>query len=206
MLHNLNNKYTISEDYNSFLWLPAKTASTTIGWIFTHFNFYTGRFENDKFLKEDNVIHHFGHILLLPPNNHNMIFICSTRHPYDRALSFYKSFGVQRTEGISSKEGFEWYFENFLMEEHSLFLQSVKSTEGRMPDYFIRAENMYEDLIDIPFVKNSKLNKCEILKDMCDRKLNNSEPRELETYLTPKIKEKIYTRFKKHFELLGYSQ
>lgn len=201
-----NNKYTISEDYNSFLWLPARTASTTVSWIFTHFNFYTGRFENNEFIKEENLIHHFGHILLLPPNNHNMIFISSTRHPYDRALSFYKAFGVQRTENISSKEGFEWYFKNFIMKEGSLFLQGLKLTEDRLPDYFIRAEFMYEDLLKIPFVRNSKLNQCGILEDMCQRRLNNSEPRELETYLTPEIKETIYKTFKKQFELLGYSQ
>ena len=201
-----NNKYTISEDYNSFLWLPAKTASTTLGWVFTHFNFYTGNFKNGNFVKEDNVIHHFGHILLLPPKNRDMIFVCSTRHPYDRALSFYKSFGIPRTGGVPSKEGFEWYFKNFIMEEHSLFLQSVKTTEDRMPDYFVRAENMYEDLIEIPFVRNSKLNKCDILKDMCERKLNNSEPLELGIYMTDEIKEIIYTRFKKHFDVLGYSQ
>lgn len=201
-----NNKYTISEDYNSFLWLPAKTASTTLGWIFTHFNFYSGRYESGNFIKEDNVIHHFGHILLLPPKNQDMIFICSTRHPYDRALSFYKSFGVQRTGGFPTKEGFEWYFRNFIMEEHSLYLQSLKMIGNRMPDYFIRAENMYEDLIKIPFVKNSKLNNCGILIDMCNKKLNNTESTELETYLTSEIKEKIYTRFKKHFDLFGYSQ
>jgi hypothetical protein len=204
----LNNKYTISEDYNSFLWLPAKTASTTIGWIFTHFNFYSCRFdrENNIFVKEDNVIHHFGHTLLLPPNHHNMIFISSTRHPYDRVLSFYKAFGIQRTDNISSKEGFKWYFENHIMNEGSLFLQSKKMTEDRIPDYFIRAENMYEDFLKIPFVQNSKLNHSGILEEMCQKKLNNSQKLELETYLTSEIKDIIYQSFKKEFDLLGYSK
>lgn len=197
-----NNKYTISEDYNTFLWLPARTASTTLSWIFTHFNFYTGRFEDEKFVREDNVIHHFGHVLLYPPNHRNMTFLYSTRHPYDRALSFYNAFGINRPDN----QGFKWYFENFLMKEYSLYFQSLKIREDRIPDYFIRAEKMYEDLLKIPFIKNSKLHKCGLLEDMCKRKLNSSDPNESENFLTPEIKDTIYKTFKKQFDLFGYSK
>jgi hypothetical protein len=76
-----------------------------------------------------------------------------------------------------------------------------------MPDYIIKTENLYEDLIKIPFIKESDLNNSGVLKNFCNKKINESSNKlNPEEYLTPHIKEIIYNISSDHFDLFGYEK
>ena len=58
-----DNVYIMSPKYQSFVWLPPKTGSSTLSWILAYFEF--GWYEFDE-IKKDYVLRandlvHFGH-------------------------------------------------------------------------------------------------------------------------------------------------
>jgi hypothetical protein len=68
-------------------------------------------------------------------------------------------------------------------------------------------ENAYEDYIKIPFVNDSILNKSGVLKEIIQKKLNETYTKvNKEEYLTEKNKELIYNFLKNQFELFGYEK
>jgi len=103
-------------------------------------------------------------------------------------------------------------FENFIHEKilKNDDLDKLKVTglfTKKNPDYLIRTENLYEDLIKIPFISESELNTSGILKTFCLKKMNMSfNQLNHEEYLTPRIKETIYEIFSEQFELFGYQK
>jgi len=78
----------------------------------------------------------------------------------------------------------------------------------RKPDYFLRVESLYYDYIQIPFIRNSKLNKCGLLYELCNKKLhsNKNNVKSLEEYYTEDMANHTYEQFKDYFELLGYDK
>jgi hypothetical protein len=199
--------YSFSEKFNSFIWAPMKTASSHSSFVFAHFDFVTvtenlitGAIVNHT---ADNI--NFGHSLQFPPNHTNMSFICTMRHPYYRAFSVFARKFLRTLERPKVQD-----FETFFHEVIEIDLEFTKTTnmfDSRVPDYVIKSESLYEDYLKIPFVNESKLNKCGILEDICNRRINKG----LDTlnptdYLTPSVKEKIYRMFQSHFELFGYEK
>jgi hypothetical protein len=147
--------HTISEKYDSFIWLPPKCATHLLSWVFTYFEFSSIALdkETNKILHVAlNQITHLGHNTSFPPNYSDLSFICATRNPYERALSFYQFSGLHNQKSLSG-------FENFIRERLSkdLFFNYTDLFKVKKPDYIIRTENLYEDLIKIPFIKDSDL-------------------------------------------------
>jgi hypothetical protein len=101
-------------------------------------------------------------------------------------------------------------FEDFFHERIEIDTEFTRTTnmfDLRVPDFVLRAENLYEDYLKIPFILNSKLYECGILEDICNRKINKgSGTLDIEKYLTSSVKEKIYKMFQSHFELFGYQK
>lgn len=204
----LNQKlYILSLENNSFLWLPPKTGSSTVSWIFGHFDFwwykYDETFSDYKLLMND--LAHYGHDCFLPPNHEKMNFISTMRNPYDRMVSYFLMTYLEWEDNPTS-EDFELFLENdFLKNKNSVMYKSSKIFHGRYPDYVIRLENLYEDLTKIPFIKDSKLNSTGILQEMCTKKIKKSfDIENREKLLTESSKEKIYNHFKNDFEKFGY--
>lgn len=203
-MHSLT--YSYSENHNSFIWTPMKTASSHVSYVFSHFDFIT----ITKNLTTGTIMCHsadninFGHSLQFPPDHLNMTFICSMRHPYYRVFSlFSRRFIEPKNPEVIDLETF--FHER--IETDVEFTRTVNMFDSRVPDYILRAESLYEDYLKIPFVVESKLNKCGILEDICNRKINKGlntlNPAD---YLTPSVKDKIYKMFQSHFELFGYEK
>lgn len=198
--------FTLSKKNNCILWLPPKSASTLLSWILFHFEFHKYFFnpETNELIQEEQFLIHLGHHLKLPPNHISMDLLCAVRNPYDKVLSFSKMHVTDKED--FSKEFFEKNLENILRNPNSLLFQSSKIFEQRIPNLIVRAENLYEDLIKIPFIRDSKLNNCGILEEMCSNKLNKTFDIDHNSILTPTTKEKIYETFRNEFELFGYSK
>lgn len=198
--------FTLSKKNNCILWLPPKAATTLLSWILFHFDFhnYFLDTETNELVQEEKFLIHLGHNMQLPPNHLSMDLLCPVRNPYDKVISFTKMH-VQNKEDFS-REFFEKNLENLLLNPKSLLFQSSKIFDQRIPNFIIRAEKIYEDLIEVPFIRNSKLNSCGILEDMCTNKLNETFKIDRENILTTDTREIIYQTFKKEFELFGYSK
>ena len=198
--------YKISFKHNSFLWLPFKTSSTTVSWILGHFDFcnYTYDSVNEKYVEMYPSMFHLGHDMYLPPTHEQMNFICTMRNPYDIILSYFKMWCRQKNIQ-PKKNDFKENLESFIFKNH-LISDLSKISQERKPNFILRTENLLEDLLKIPFIKDSKLNQCGILEEMTQKKLNVSFPVDVDELLDQDDKTKIYEMFKFHFDFFGYSR
>ena len=207
--------YTISEKHKTFVWLPSKCATHLISWVLSYFEFSSISMNMDT-----NQIHrvlpnqttHFGHNTILPPNHNELSFICSIRHPYQRVLSMYQFMHQsQKSFETPNVANFEKFINKTIVnnkqESNFTFFGFSETFKDRMPNYIIKTENLYEDLIKIPFIKESDLNNSGVLKNFCNKKINESSNKlNPEEYLTPQIKEIIYNFSSDHFNLFGYEK
>ena len=200
--------YTISEKHKAFVWLPPKCATNFISWVLAYFEFSSIQIDT-----ETNKIHtirlnqygHFGHSTFLPPNHEELSFICAVRNPYHRVLSMFQS----QFDGQLTVENFEKFINERLTfnSRGPIFNKFSEILHGRRPNYLIRTENLYEDILKIPFIRDSDLNTSGILKNFCDKKINQSYNQlNPEEYLTPRIKEHIHSLCSDHFDLFGYER
>jgi hypothetical protein len=201
------DSYTISEKHNAFVWLPPKCATNFISWVLGYFEFssITMDTETNQIHKiRPNLSTHFGHSTILPPNHEELLFICAIRHPYHRVLSMFQS----QFDGHLTVENFEKFIDERLTYNHrGPIFKFSEMLHDRSPDYLIRTENLYEDILKIPFIRDSDLNTSGILKNFCDKKINQSYNQlNPEEYLTPRIKEHIHSLCSDHFDLFGYER
>jgi hypothetical protein len=134
-----------------------------------------------------------------------MSFICTIRNPYHRVFSLFSKRFLTSTEKPKIEEFEDFFHER--VENNIEFTKTINMFDERVPDYILRSENLYQDYLKIPFIVDSKLNKCGILEDICNRKINKgSGTLDIENYLTSSVKEKIYKMFQSHFELFGYQK
>ena len=184
-----------------------KTASSHASLVLSHFDFITVT----KNLNTGTIVYHssdninFGHSIDLPPNHSELSLICTLRHPYQRVFSLFSRRFLNPNQKPEISE-FESFFHERI-ENDIEFVKTSKMFDNRIPDYVIKSENLYEDYLKIPFIKDSKLNQYGILQDICNRKINKSFGTiDSESYLTQSVKEKIYKMFESHFELFGYQK
>jgi len=186
----------ISEKHNCFLWTPAKTASTHAVHVFNYFEFSSFRCDYSRkiiFQENDHLTHEHELSLFLGHEEYKLI--STIRNPYSILVSIYTFFKPNEFNS----------FEDFI------FDYKVKPRENQMkervPDYFIRQENLYDDYIKIPFVRDSKLNECGILKELCDRKMNKGpNKRPIKDYYNQETADVVYLNYKEYFDLCGYDK
>ena len=198
--------YTISEKHKTFVWLPPKCATNFISWVLGYFEFssITMDTETNQIHKiRPNLSTHFGHSTILPPNHEELLFICAIRHPYHRILSMYQSHAEN-----PSVENFKKFIDERIVKNYHIPMFKFSSfLKDRSPNYLIRTENLCEDILKIPFIKDSDLNSSGVLKNFCERKINKSYHQlNPEEYLTPDIKEIIHNLSSDHFDLFGYER
>lgn len=113
---------------------------------------------------------------------------------------------MERQEKITKED-----FNNFLEKQvitNKNFNWIISETLGDInPTYIIKKENLYGDLLKIPFISESNLNQCGILKEMCNKKINSSfEIKYRDEFLDNQNKNLIYDFFEKDFDYFKYSK
>jgi len=207
-MNELTKKYNItySEKEKMVLLLPGKTGTMHASFLFNHFDFTTDFFtDNEEIIHRYNyVVHHHGMEVLKKFETYSII--CTARNPYSRLISAY--YNSKKITEFESKpmDDFKRYFSKSVSEKeyfykHGFFL-------GKTPTYFLRVENLYHDYIQIPFIRNSKLNKSGLLYELCNKKLhsNSKNIKSMEEYYTQDMADYLYTNFKFYFDLLGYDK
>ena len=85
--------------------------------------------------------------------------------------------------------------------------QETLNYNERIPDYFIRQENIFEDYLKIPFVKKSEFYRSGQLEDLCNNKINHNENSyDYREYYNQENADLVYYSFSKYFDLLGYEK
>ena len=205
---------TYSEKEKMILLLPMKTGTIHATFIFQHFDFITEHYElktNKVLDKLDSVIHH--HCMNIPQRYEDYSIICTARNTYSRLVSAYNNSRIITEINKPSDENFK---NHFLKKKIDTGYQSDNGFPyGRdsflyneTPKYFLRVESLYHDYIQIPFIRNSKLNKSGVLYELCNRKIHTTPTKRkpLKEYYTQDMADFVYDKFKSYFDLLGYDK
>ena len=184
--------FNISVKNKVFTWTPPSTASRLSWKIFDNFEFSsydakTGALYNNSYFHN----HFFG----LPQNHKEYKLILTCRNPYTRART-----GMDNTPREYLIRNLE---DTFQSSNHFYFISLLKT---RKPDYFIRVENLLEDYLKIPFIRESEFYKSgEMEKLIGDNpyktKRFNNRPK-----IDKQIADLIYYSNVYYFELLGYDK
>lgn len=198
-------KINISEEHKAFLWTPPKTASEHATTVFSLFNFQGILCDYNR----SNIIEYHN----VPNHNHNLNFfeghddyklICTARNPIKIMFSAY--IFSNRVNKNLSVQGFREFFSKEMYNGNSFWLEGCKFNE-RVPDYFIRQEQLFQDYLKIPFVRESKITKCGALEELCTKRLNHSDGVNIkinDCYTNDMI-DSLYMNYKWYFDTLGYT-
>lgn len=199
-------RYNISEKYKSFLWTPPKTGSHHAVWILDNFDFHHLEITPDeKNIQKCIQKTKHSHQIALFEGHEKYKLICTARHPLKRIFSAFIYISNKTKSNYLSKESFIKFFVTEFYGGNSAWFEGLFFNE-RTPDYFLRTENLFEDYLNIPFVKDSDLVKSGKLEEMCKEKKNSFEIIDLKIteYFTDDMIDCVYKKYKIYFDLLGY--
>ena len=185
----------ISETNRAFIWTPEKTASNLASMIFNHFDFSAYDVKTKE--KVSNGFKHFHSNFFFEGHEH-YDFIMTCRNPYDRFLSI-NGYGTLPYEKL--KSNLEIFFTTKV--SHS---QMNKNLMIRKPDFIIRVENMLEDYLKIPFVRESEFYKSGQLEQMVELKVNSSQIEKSKSIMDSQLADLIYYNNIIFFDLCGYEK
>ena len=201
--------FTYSEQEKLAVFFPIKTGTIHATFILNHFNFKTNTYSEEDarlILDGDYCIHH--HSQKIPKGYEDYDVIYTTRNPYTRLLSmyFYEKNMTER-DGLHFKPlTFKEYFSN----RANSGWMNIKPGFNfvKPPKYFLRMEHLYDDYIQIPFIRESKLNESGILYELCEKKMHakKQEAKSLKEYYTQDMVDHVYETFKTYFDLTGYDK
>ena len=205
---------TYSEKEKMILLLPMKTGTIHATFIFQHFDFITEHYDlktNKVLDKLDSVIHH--HCMNIPQRYEDYSIICTARNPYSRLVSAYNNSRIITEINKPSDENFKNHFSKKKIDtgyqsDNGFPYGRDSFLYNETPKYFLRVESLYHDYIQIPFIKNSKLNKSGVLYELCNKKIHSTgdKKRPLKEYYTEDMADYMYDKFKYYFDIIGYSK
>jgi hypothetical protein len=198
---------TYSEKEKMILFLPAKTGTVHASFIFNHYDFTTDVYDGETeeiHYKQYGVSHHHG--MSIPKKYKSYSIICTARNPYSRLVSAYKSglksSNVSKTPFPKFKDYFSKNIDNGFAYHQDDYHNTI------IPKYFLRVEHLYYDYIQIPFIRNSKLNRSGLLYELCNKKIHATSDSSvsLKEFYTEDMADFVYNKFKSYFDLLGYDK
>ena len=199
----INNKVysTISEKHNCFIWLLPRTGSNHMVSILKHYDFkHYVHYDNKKELYDDKL--EANHYSKLFSGHENYYFISSIRNPYSIEVS---SFRMNKLVG-DYKEKFKRFIDGRYFTRFGEKKPIINFT--RVPDFFIRMENLYEDYGKIPFIINSEYYQSGELKKQVEIKINNNifDNIDWREFYDDECAEIVYSNNKEIFNLNHYDK
>jgi hypothetical protein len=196
--------FTYSEEERLAVFLPGKTGTIHATFILNHYNFKTNTHQtNDERLisEDDYVIHHHDEIIPKVYEDYDVMY--TTRNPYTRLISMY--YHDSRMDSTYTKT-FKEYFSNRV--NHGWLHLNAGFNFVKTPKYILRMEHLYEDYIQIPFIRDSKLNECGLLYELCNKKIHakKQETKSLEEYYTQDMANHVYETLRPYFDFTGYDK
>ena len=201
------NLITYSDSRKSILWTPMKTGSSHATFMFTHFDFTTKCFDKETFELVNSkpptkIVHH--HNCFITEQLMDYDVICTTRNPYARILSAFFYVNNMRQEELTVQN-----FRKFFAKEMDKPTMLHESYFGypKIPKYFLRMENLYEDYLKLPFVFESNIFQWGLLQDLCNLKINKGK-KSIPTseFFTIDMIDYFYDNFRNLFDINGYEK
>jgi hypothetical protein len=203
---------------NRVIWLaPERTGSSITKKIFENYNFFSVTKKNDyKLLDFRQTVH--SHENKLSEQYSNFNIITNIRNPYDRVFACYQKFYLEKPilRNIKDfKEKFSiWVAENFWSLGFYVFLSpryddvnnffQKWTFEKQDVDYFIKMENLKEDLIKLPFISKEE-GEIERINDLLkDNSFKNERYHSFQDAYDVKSAKLVYEFFKPCFYKFDY--
>lgn len=184
----------ISEKYKTIWIAPERTGSRKVAEILSYYEFKT----NGKLVHDHVNGYSHDHQSFIDEKYNDYEVIVGLRNPYGKTYSVFKNFFNK--EKNHNKE----LFKKFLLEElpKGNRLQEVQNPIlNRKPNYIIRLENMEEDLLKIPFIKDVLTERQLSFMTEHGKPIEDWEP-----FYDQESKEIVYGYCKHIFDLGGYEK
>lgn len=210
----------ISFEHKIIWWAPERCATKATQHIFQQLGFesYFNSRENEQ------IETYHSHGIDIPEEYSDYKIICSIRNPYDRVLGLFKSMtnvGKSIVYTKDTHQNFMNSYETFINEVFMLtkavkrnrvdekrFLKdyiSKYSFDKKVPDQFIRAENLIEDISKLDFVTESGIWKSGYVEEyLTNNSYINIRPFKFNSVYTTASAKLVYEFYKKHFFLCEY--
>lgn len=213
----------INRENKIIWWAPERCATKLTAEIFKKLGFEVFDKEKQDFVSLSE--HYHSHDIVFPEEFKDYKLICNIRNPYDRVLSFYLNFtsvGKNYVYTKHKKDDFKKRMDVFTLElfEYAIFQNKLINKEsktpvkyyvtklnfdGKIPDYFIKSENILDDLSRLDFVTQSnQWNSGEIQEIVNNNKFHNKRPFSFSEVYNPEGANRIFNFFKKHFFICDY--
>lgn len=183
----------------SFLWMQGKTATTLAVEILKHFDFKNYRIVNGK-PNYDEIIKGHHHNPCFFNGHEEFKFIATIRNPYVQVFSEFPKNGKQ------TKSDFKEHLERkFQLDKPDV--GKFWDYSNRLPDYVLRVENIDEDYLKIPFIRNSEIAKSGELKRIIDSKPNKTRFNySWKDFYDQNTADLVYYNSSSYFELFKYDK
>lgn len=192
---------TISEKHNCFIWLLPRTGSNHMITILKNYDFkhYVHQGGNKELYDEKLEANHYSKFF---DGHENYNFISSIRNPYSIEVSLFR---MNKLVG-DYKERFKRFIDGRYFTQSGEKKPIINFT--RVPDFFIRMENLYEDYGKIPFISNSEYYQSGELKKQVEIKINNNifDDRDWRDFYDDESAEIVYSNNVEIFNLNHYDK
>lgn len=208
----------VSHEHKSIWWAPERCATKITAQILGEAGFKN----NDKPLLETYHSHEFK----IPQGCEDYTLYCNIRNPYDRILGIFLNFTNVGLNFVYTRDRkkdlidrFEFFIDEFVTknrrfsennqvgEEPTLWRYFEKMNfREKYPNFFIKTENLKDDLSKIDFITDTYIWKSGQIDDIIEKnKFIKKRPYKFNEIYTVRGANKIFHYFKSQFFLLGYS-
>lgn len=212
-----------SKKHKIIWWAPERCATKLVADIFSNYDFEYRETPNSESKELTSPYH--SHSIFVPEEFNDFKIVCSIRNPYDRVLSLFINFtsvGSQLVYTKKTKQVFIDRFSEFVFQllqysevrkldpdpEKNIVLKNYVAKydfNDRVPDFFIRMENLKEDLSKLDFISESPLWKSNFFDEfILDNPFLNTRPYNFDEIYTFESAQIVFNYFKKHFFLCRY--
>jgi len=211
--------FLFSEEHGVYVWFPSKTGSNHSYKVLKSCGFKNYMYSRKSNSLSPTNLDGYGHSLSKFPGNEHYSLISTARHPYTRLVSYFKflnCFTVKKNNPLyytisDSLEERKFKFRSFLNEMFASTLnhpalESYNTT--RVPNFFLRVENLYEDYCKIPFIFSTIFRSSGELEKVCLKKENENkiDLTPWQEYFDQYTADLIYSKTENYCNLLGYDK
>ena len=212
----------ISHKHKTIWWAPEKTGSKVTSHILKNYDFfYHELYPNSELKRLCNPYH--SHDIVFPEKYSDYELICNIRNPYDRVLSIFINFSTLCM--VYTKDKVDDYSKKFEIFIKLMFLSPNMSSDveyeptptnlgrflkkvnfsNKVPNVFIRMENLENDLKSLDFIKNTDLwEKSDFSGFLGKNEFIKRRAFHFSDVYTQTSAKYVYEYFKNHFYLCDY--
>lgn len=204
---------------NQVVWLaPERTASSITKKVLEKYNFFSKRKKNNYKLVNFQTDEQ-SHENMIDEEYSNFKVISNIRNPYDRVFACYQKYYLEKPIYKNSKD-FSTKFQNWVRDnfwsQGPYFFLSPRYDDGKNffqkwtfenqnVDFFVRSENLLEDILNLPFVIKSEDEKQRIHSLINDNPYRNQRYFSFQEAYDHNSAKLVYEYFKPCFYKFNYS-